>query len=252
MNAQGPSAIAIIPARLGSTRFPGKVLASDTGKPLIQHVCEAAARASRVSRVVVAADDERIVQAVESFGGVAVMTDTDHPNGTSRLAQAARLLNLDADQILVNVQGDEPEIEPSVIDAAIEALHTRNTPIATCAAQAAPDDARNPNVVKVVVGADGCALYFSRSPIPHARDGGDATTLRHVGIYAYRRSFLEDYVSLTPTPLEITEKLEQLRVLEHGHRIAVAICADVNTHAGIDTPEQYRAFVERWIASHTA
>lgn len=262
MTAQEPSAIAIIPARLGSTRFPGKVLASQTGRPLIQHVCEAAARATRVSRVVVATDDSRIVQAVEAFGGVAVMTDRAHPNGTSRLAQAARLLELDPDQIIVNVQGDEPEIEPGVIDACIERLHTQQAPIATCAVHAAPDGAQNPNVVKVVVGLDGCALYFSRAPIPNtptpnspppdAQETRVAKTLRHVGIYAYRRSFLDTYAALSPTPLEVTEKLEQLRVLEHGHRIAVAICADANAHPGIDTPEQYRAFVKRWNTSHTA
>ena len=253
MSVQGISAIAIIPARLNSTRFPGKVLACETGQPLIAHVCDAAAKAALVSRVVVATDDERVKQAVEAFGCEVVMTRTDHPNGTSRLAEAAQILDLNPTQFVVNVQGDEPEIDPGVIDACINALHDAGTPIATCAVIASPDDAQNPNVVKVVIATDGCAMYFSRAPIPHVRDdSGTVETLRHVGIYAYRRSFLEEYAKLAPTPLENAEKLEQLRALEHGHRIAVAICRDADAHAGIDTPEQYQAFVERWKSSHKA
>ena len=253
MNAQEISAIAIIPARLESTRFPGKVLACETGRPLIAHVYDAAARATLVSRVVVATDDERVKQAVESFGCEVVMTRTDHPNGTSRLAEAAQILDLDPTQIIVNVQGDEPEIDPSVIDACIGALHDADTPVATCAVIAGPNDAQNPNVVKVVVGTDGCAMYFSRASIPHMRsDGGNVDSLRHIGVYAYKRSFLDEYAKLATTPLEDAEKLEQLRALEHGYRIAVAICRDASAHAGIDTPEQYQAFVERWKSSQKA
>lgn len=242
-----PRATAIIPARLGSTRFPSKVLADRTGKPLIQHVCEAAARAPSIERVVVATDDESVLRAVTAFGGQCVMTRRDHTNGTSRLAEAAAALGLAADAIVVNVQGDEPEIEPAVIEAAIAALASGNSPVATVATPfATGEDAANPNIVKVVRRLDGTALYFSRALIPFPRDPGRAPVppLKHVGLYAYRRSFLDTYARLAPTELEHTEHLEQLRILAHGYSIAVAV-VDSPGHAGIDTPEQYEAFVLR-------
>lgn len=235
------SAVAIVPARLASERFPRKVLASETGKPLIQHAAEAAARAATITRVVVAADDREIAEALAPFGTEVVLTG-EHPNGTSRLAEAARLLDLPDDTVVVNVQGDEPEIEPEVIDAAVGALG--DCPVATVGSPFAPgDDPANPNIVKVVTRCDGRALCFTRALVPHPRSDGGAKPLRHVGIYVYRRSFLEVYASLAPTPLEITERLEQLRVLEHGYDIAVAACE--SSHEGIDTPEQYARFVER-------
>jgi 3-deoxy-manno-octulosonate cytidylyltransferase (CMP-KDO synthetase) len=237
--------VAIIPARLGSTRFPGKVLASETGRPLIQHVVEAASRSERIESVVVAADDERIREAVEGFGGRCVLTSSSHENGTSRLGEAAALLGLTPDAVVVNVQGDEPEIESAVIDGAIEALESGDAPVATMGVPVSRSEAADPNVVKVVVRRDGRALYFSRALIPHARDGGDVSVLRHVGIYVYRRSFLDVFAGLEPTPLERAERLEQLRILEHGYDISVAIGDASMVHPGIDTPEQYAAFVRR-------
>lgn len=239
-------AIAIIPARLGSTRFPAKVLARETGRTLVQHVCESASRASRVERVVVATDDQRVFDEVTAFGGSAVMTSAAHPNGTSRLAEAAAVLGLPDDAMVVNVQGDEPEIEGGLIDAVVDALATGSAPVSTAASPFMPgEDPRNPNIVKVTLRSDSTALYFSRAPIPYARaDSPAVMPLRHVGIYGYRASFLRTYVSLTATPLETTEMLEQLRILEHGHAIAVAI--HPSRSVGIDTPEQYEAFIERW------
>lgn len=238
----------MIPARLGSTRFPGKVLASDTGRPMIVHVCEAAARAPGVARVVVATDDGRVERAVVDAGFEAVRTRADHPNGTSRLAEAADLLELAPDQVVVNVQGDEPEAEPGPIAMAIRALTGGDTPadMATLASPFAPDeDPDDPNLVKVVLSRNSRAIYFSRSRIPFPRALG-APPLKHAGVYVYTAGFLRTYAALPPTPLEQTEGLEQLRALEHGRSIAVAVAA-FRSH-GIDTPEQYRAFVERWRA----
>ena len=246
-------AIAIIPARLGSTRFPGKVLADATGKPLIQHVAEAAARARSVERVLIATDDQSVLERVRAFGVECVMTSTEHANGTSRLAEAAEKLGIADEQIIVNVQGDEPELDPAIIDAAVDALRASRAPVSTVAASIDRALAADPNIVKVVRRADGAALYFSRSLIPCDRDnagGADAAALRHIGLYAYRRSFLKAYLALSPTPLERAEKLEQLRVLEHGYDIAVAVCDSADSAVGIDTPAQYEAFVARWRANH--
>lgn len=238
--------IAVIPARHGSSRFPGKPLACATGTPLIVHVCMRAA-ASCVDRVVVATDDQRIVEAVERGGFEAVMTRADHANGTARIGEAAEILGLGARDILVNVQGDEPEIEPGVIDAAVEALGSSSAPVATVASPFEPgEDWRDPHLVKVVISTNGEALYFSRAPIPHEPDGVGAAgvvPLRHVGLYVYRREFVQKYLAMEPTPLERAERLEQLRILEHGERIAVAVCRV--PHHGIDTPEQYARFVQR-------
>ncbi|MFO0083714.1 MAG: 3-deoxy-manno-octulosonate cytidylyltransferase [Phycisphaerales bacterium] len=243
-------AVIIVPARLASTRFPEKVLASATGKPLVQHVAEAAARARCATRVVVAADDERIARALKPYGTAVVMTRVDHPNGSSRLSEACQIIGMSDDAIVVNAQGDEPEMDAGIIDAAVTAL--LRTPGAVVGTAAAPlrsmTEFRDPNVVKVVTGVDGRALYFSRAPIPLNRDRpeepGEFGALRHVGVYAYRVGFLRAYVSMPATALERTESLEQLRVLEHGHVIGVARVA--TAHAGIDTPEQYAAFVERY------
>lgn len=255
MSAAAQGATAIIPARLGSTRFPGKVLADRTGKPLIRHVWESTGRAASLSRVVIATDDRRVLDAAGSFGAEAVMTSPEHPNGTSRLAEAAAKLGLPGDAIVVNVQGDEPDLDPSVIDAAVGALvrgeRSSGAAIATAATALRPamgERVDDPNIVKVVLGLDGCALYFSRAPIPFDRDGrGEgAAPLRHVGLYVYRRATLDRYAAMPPTPLEQTEKLEQLRALENGLKIAVAVVPPEATGGGgIDTPAQYEAFVSR-------
>jgi 3-deoxy-manno-octulosonate cytidylyltransferase (CMP-KDO synthetase) len=238
------AATVVIPARYGSTRFPAKILASDTGKPLVQHVVERAKQAARVREVIVATDDQRIADALRSFETRCVMTSPDHQSGTDRIAEVARNLR---DDIIVNVQGDEPEIEPATIDALIERLETTPDDMATAAtAFPAGADPGDPNLVKVVTGIDGRAIYFSRSPVPFWRDRTSSpapTYYLHLGIYAYKREFLLQFSNWPPTYLESTEKLEQLRALEHGRSIYV-LSVQRATH-GIDTPEQYAAFVKR-------
>ena len=250
-------ALAIIPARISSTRLPGKPLLAETGKPLIQHVVENAQRAQALVRIVVATDDQVIIDAVHGFGGEAVLTGP-HPNGTSRLAEALTLIDADHD-LIVNVQGDEPEIEPSVIDALVAGIAAdTDAPMATlCSRFADGEDPTNSNIVKLVRDVNGRAMYFSRSLVPFDRDKAGvsdkpqaipgAAYWKHPGLYAYRRDFLLNvYPTLTPTPLEQIEKLEQLRVLEHGYPIAVI---EANApEPGIDTPEQYAAFVARTAA----
>ena len=249
---------AIIPARLGSTRFPSKVLASETGKPLVVHVCEQAIRAETIGRVVVATDTQEIYDAVEAHGFKAVMTSVDHPNGTSRLGEACEVLGLLPTDVVVNVQGDEPEIDPSTIDAAYLALcHTVEPPEKAVGTVVVPitDEAEinNPNIVKAAIsgfGADtagdrvGIAHYFSRAPIPFRRVETPEPSYRHVGIYSYTVGAIHTYLSWQSSPLEVAESLEQLRWLAHGYRIW-ATPVDTS-HTGIDTPEQYRAFVERY------
>jgi len=238
------SVIAIIPARYASTRLPGKPLLDRTGKTLIQHVVESVARAGRVQRVVVATDDQRIFDAVAAFGGQAVMTSTEHRSGTDRLNEAAAKLHLADDDIVVNVQGDEPDIPPACVDELVGLLETCGTPMATLCTPLPVEQADNPNRVKVVFSRDRRALYFSRSRIPFDRDAaGTVRYYLHLGIYAYRTAFLRLFAGLSPTPAEEAEKLEQLRALEHGHAIAVA-CVNYDG-AGIDTPADYEAFVKQ-------
>lgn len=234
---------------MASTRFPGKVLANATGKPLIQHVWESASKSRRASRTVIATDDARVSAAAAAFGAECVMTRADHPNGTSRLAEAAATLGLPANSIVVNAQGDEPELDATLIDAAVEVLERSAAPVATVATPfrdgERPDD---PNIVKVVVGGSGTALYFSRSLVPYPREGAanaPVRPLRHVGLYVYRRSFLDQYLKLPVTDLEQTEQLEQLRILYHGFAIAVAVRVATG-FGGVDTPEQYAQFVARY------
>ncbi len=245
------STLAVIPARFGSTRFPGKPLADKTGKPLIQHVVEQVRRTASIDRVIVATDDQRIFEAVARFGGEAMMTRGDHPNGTCRIAEVVEKLGAEVrgDAIIVNVQGDEPEIEPRVIDELVAGLRGQpDADMATLASDfAADEDPADPNIVKLVVDQRGFALYFSRSVIPFDRDRQGLRPLKHPGLYAYRRAFLPRYVTLPATPLEEAEKLEQLRALEHGCRIAVV--RTVVRHHGIDTPQQYEAFVRRMRAA---
>jgi 3-deoxy-manno-octulosonate cytidylyltransferase (CMP-KDO synthetase) len=242
--------VAVIPARYASTRLPGKPLLAETGRPLIQHVVEAARRARRLDRVIVATDDRRIAAAVAGFGGEAVLTRADHPSGTDRVAEVAAALP--EARIVVNLQGDEPEISAEALDQVVALLEDDpEAPMATLCTPIRSDAVyRDPSCVKVVRSGSGRALYFSRSPIPHHRDGlpdpasGGPLAFLHLGLYAYRRDFLLRLASLPPSPLEQAEKLEQLRVLEAGHPIAVGVIEEPSI--GIDTPEDYRQFVARW------
>lgn len=236
----------IIPARLASTRLPNKPLADICGLPMIVRVAQAAAK-SKANRVVVAADDATIVSACEQHGVRAVLTDVTHLSGSDRLAQAANLLGLEDDAVVVNVQGDEPLIDADLIDQVAELLIDSRAPMGTaCHAIDSVADYANPNVVKAVLNASAMAINFSRAPTPFWRDGFDAASqlftalpspapLRHIGIYSYRAGFLRQFVTLAPAPNELVESLEQLRVLWHGHAIAVATVAHA-PGAGVDTP----------------
>lgn len=227
--------LCVIPARYASTRLPGKPLKDVAGKPMICRVYDRASQAKTLSGVVVATDDERILRAVEDHGGRAMMTAKDHPTGTDRLAEVAAAYP-DVD-VIINVQGDEPLIEPSLIDELGRAfdgddalkMATVMTPIEDEAEQ------KNPNNVKVVTDKNGCALYFSRSLLPYPRNSVGTPVYKHIGIYAYRRDFLLAYAKMAPTPLERAESLEQLRALENGYKIKC-----IKTYArfvGVDTPE---------------
>jgi len=239
----------VIPSRFASSRLPGKPLLRATGKYLIQHVYELAKKAQCGAEVIVATDDERIRVAVESFGGRATMTRADHPSGTDRIAEVAE--SLDAD-VIVNLQGDEPQFTPEDVDTLAGFLTNDNTvPMATLATPIRTDaEYRNPNVVKVVCDDAGRALYFSRSPIPMVRDGepdlGSGLFLQHLGVYAYRRDVLLTLSKTPPHPLEVAEKLEQLRALAHGIPIRVGVIPAA--HKGVDTPADYEAFVRSYRA----
>jgi 3-deoxy-manno-octulosonate cytidylyltransferase (CMP-KDO synthetase) len=217
------SVLVVIPARYASSRFPGKPLAPIAGKPMIQHVVEGVRRAQTVSRVMVATDDDRIRKAVEEFGGEAILTRQDHRNGTDRVAEVATHVPA---EIYVNVQGDEPLIDPAAVDAIVSAMNEDDSiQIATpCVAISRPNEIMDPNVAKVVLDFEGNALYFSRAPIPWVRDTGEtvaARHLKHVGLYAIRRNALMEYPTLPPGELEHLEQLEQLRWLENGFGIRV-------------------------------
>lgn len=244
------SAVGIIPARYGSTRLPAKALASLNGLPLIQHVYQQARKAAQLTDVVVATDDERIVRVVAGFGGRAIMTDSQHRSGTDRVAEVARGRD---EQVILNIQGDEPLIHPEQIDQVAKfLLDHRAAPMATVMTRLTrADDAANPNVVKIVVDQDGYALYFSRAPIPYVRhqtsdqrpETGQShvsglmsqVSYKHIGLYGYQREFLLRFPSLAQTPLEQAEQLEQLRALEHGYKIRVLETA--HDTVGVDTPE---------------
>ena len=215
-----PKVVGIIPARYGSTRLPGKALKLILGKPMVQRVYERALLARGLTTVCVATDDERVVHVVESFGGRAIMTSPDHPTGTDRLAEATR--GIDA-EIVVNLQGDQPFLNPVMIDEAVQPL--LDDPALPMATLMHPihrsEDLQDPSVVKVVVDLAGNALYFSRALIPFPRQAVPHSVCEHVGLYVYRRDFLQKLAQLSPTPLEKIESLEQLRVLEHGFRLRV-------------------------------
>ena len=227
--------VALIPSRYQSSRLPGKPLARIADKPMVQHVAERAAGARLVDEVLVATDDERVAEAVSGFGGTAVMTAATHETGTDRLAEVAR--HLDA-AIVVNVQGDEPLITGEAIDAAVALLDRDPADRMSTLRRRleAPDDLDNPAVVKLVIDLAGYALLFTRAAVPFVRAGHPAPPVwRHLGLYAYRRDFLLQVAALAPTPLERAEGLEQLRVLEHGHRIRTA--ETTAETVGVDTPE---------------
>lgn len=226
--------LCVIPARYASTRLPGKPLKDIAGKPMVCRVYDRAAQAEKVSDTLVATDDVRILNAVQEHGGRAMMTRKDHPTGTDRLAEVASA-HPEAD-LIVNVQGDEPLIDPSLIDRLVDVFEEEpDLPMATVMTKITDEEEqRNPNNVKVVTNKDGYALYFSRSLLPYPRHAG-CPVYKHIGIYAYRRDFLLRYAAMAPTPLETAESLEQLRALENGYRIKV-----VETEAqfvGVDTAE---------------
>jgi 3-deoxy-manno-octulosonate cytidylyltransferase (CMP-KDO synthetase) len=241
----------VIPARLASTRLPEKLLLNETGQTVLQHTYEACTRAKLTQGIVVAVDHEKTLEVVRSFGGHFMMTDPDAQSGTDRVAEVARSMpEVDA---FVNVQGDEPEIAAESIDLVMQMLI--NNPWASVATLATPIRSRanleDPACVKVVLGHDASALYFSRSPIPHPRQWDDALLtmtpapfLQHIGIYGYKRDFLSKLGRLAPSPLESIEKLEQLRFLQSGHRMVVGLVPQ--SHRGIDTRADYDAFLRRW------
>jgi 3-deoxy-manno-octulosonate cytidylyltransferase (CMP-KDO synthetase) len=238
--------LACIPARYGSTRFAGKVLAKDTGKFLIQHTYEQACLARLPDRVIIAADDERIAAAAKSFGAECILTSVEHKSGTDRIAEVVAALDVD---IVVNLQADEPEINPQNIDYLAKLLlDNHQCQMATLVAEFEnAEQVKDPNIVKVVVDKDNYAIYFSRAPIPYDREksgiGKMQQYLRHLGIYAYRKEFLLKITALPQSRLEKIEKLEQLRAIELGFPILVGKVK--HTCDGIDTPSQYAKFVKR-------
>lgn len=239
VSGDNPKVVAIIPARYASVRFPGKVIALLADKPVVVHTYERTARSSVVSETIIATDDERVAEAVAPYGVNVVMTRADHPTGCDRIAEVAA--SLDAD-IIVNVQADEPLIDPALIDAAVQPMFDDPELPMSTARHAIHDPAliSDPNCVKVVCDTNRRALYFSRSPIPFLRDAehdplSDAIYWQHIGLYVFRRTFLLEYASMAPTPLERYENLEQLRVLEHGYGMAVVDAEEPSI--GVDTPE---------------
>ena len=245
-------AVGIIPARYESTRFPGKPLAPIAGRPMIQHVYERACRAKHLDEVWIATDDARIADAARGFGAPVAMTSPDHPTGSDRLAEACQDLDC---EIVVNIQGDEPLIDPAQIDACVDALLANpNIPMATLVHPAGAAIASDPHRVKVVLDAAGRALYFSRAPIPAQHTGGAGTAddaprfLQHIGIYAYRREFLLEFVALPRTCLEVAEGLEQLRALEHGYAIQ-AVIIEAFESCAVDVPADIAKVEARLAAS---
>lgn len=237
------SFVVIIPVRYASTRFPGKPLVDINGKPMVVHVLERA-RESGAARIIVATDHDEVAKAVEAAGGEVCMTRADHQSGTERLAEVVEKCGFSDDTVIVNVQGDEPMIPPTIIRQVAENLAARAVGMATLAAPIhSAEEAFNPNAVKVVLDAEGYALYFSRATIPWDRDRFAVsretignTLLRHLGIYGYRAGFIRRYVNWEASPLENIEMLEQLRVLWYGEKIHVAVAAEI-PGTGVDTPE---------------
>ena len=235
MSGVGSKALVVIPARFASTRLPGKPLADIGGKPLIRRVYEQAKKLKTAGRVIVATDDERILETVEGFGGKAVMTDKKHPSGTDRVAEVAE----DAEEsIVVNIQGDEPFFDTDAVDRAVKTLMDNpSLKVATLRVPIDEEEANDPNVTCVVCDKKGNALYFSKLPIPNDRDGNakERPLYKHLGVYIFRREYLLVYSAMPPSPLELCEKLEQLRILESGEKI---FCEITDTDSiGVDSPE---------------
>ena len=229
--------VVLIPARLAATRLPNKPLLEIAGQPLIRHVWERARRAAGVDLVAVATPDAEIVRAVEAFGGQALLTSDTHRSGTDRLAEAAALLNLPPDALIVNIQGDEPLIDPATVALCFAPLlGDPALPMASLMCPCPASDIENPACVKVVCARNGDALYFSRARLPFPRNlQTGVTVMQHIGLYAYRRDFLAAFAALPPTPLEQAESLEQLRALEYGYRIRMTRVE--NAPVGVDTPD---------------
>lgn len=224
--------LGVIPARYGSTRFPGKPLALIAGKPMIQHVYEQVVK-SNLTDIIVATDDIRIVEAVEAFGGKAMMTRDDHINGTCRVAEVARAFP--AAEFIINIQGDEPLIDPELINRLILAFTSEIPMVSVKRKICDQSEIHSSDCVKVVTAQDGRALYFSRSPIPFNRDNKEVDFYKHIGVYGYERNFLFHYIELAPTPLELVEQLEQLRVLENG--FSIKMVETDRDFIGVDRPE---------------
>lgn len=232
---------AVIPSRLASTRFPGKPLASINGKPMVQHVVERCLEARCFQRVIVATDDSRIEQAVRAFGGTALLTSANHPSGTDRVAEVARLLGLTGGEVVVNVQGDEPALHPDTLRALVSLFTLPEVSLGTLVRPLREDERTKPTVVKAVLDEANRALYFSRADIPFQRDATAAPLQRwaHVGLYGYRASTLETLAALAPTALERTESLEQLRALGHGLRFHCAVT--MHASVSVDVPDDVPA-----------
>lgn len=237
--------IAIIPTRLNSTRLPRKVLLKNTGKYLVQHVYEQAVK-SKADQVIVAADNEEIQKACEEFNAPCYLTSPNHESGTDRIAEVAKTLECD---LILNIQGDEPEIDPAHINQLIDFMIKTNASVGTLAENiTTKEDYVSPNVVKVVVNKLDEALFFSRAPIPYPRNTSEMHPLRHLGIYAFKKDFLETFTSLEPTDLEKLESLEQLRILDYGYKIHVDVI-DGKSQNGIDTLKDYQNFIKRYLGN---
>lgn len=232
----------IIPARYGSTRFPGKPLADISGKPMFFHVYKRAIKCPELAKAVLATDDERIASAARALGVPVVMTRKDHPSGTDRVLEAAQLLNLPDDSIIVNIQGDEPLLEPAMLTELVQPFVSPDIEVTTLARKIGQNEAENINQVKVVFSKTGNALYFSRTPIPFYRDGRDGSFFGHIGLYAFRMKTLVKFVSLGPSGLETAEKLEQLRLLEND--IPIHVVLTEHKSIGVDSPEDVLAICE--------
>ena len=232
----------IIPVRFGSTRFPGKPLADICGKPMFLHVYERAIKCTRLTKTLVATDDDRIFSAAKALGVPAVMTRKDHPSGTDRVLEAAQLLNLPDDAIIVNIQGDEPLLEPAMLTELVGPFISPGIEVTTLARKIGQNEAANINQVKVVFSGTGKALYFSRAAVPFYRDAGKGSFFGHIGLYAFRMKTLMRFVSLGPSGLETAEKLEQLRLLENDIPVHVVITA--HKSIGVDCPEDINTICE--------
>jgi 3-deoxy-manno-octulosonate cytidylyltransferase (CMP-KDO synthetase) len=233
--ARLPKCYGIIPARYQSTRFPGKPLADIDGRPMIWHVYEQARRCTELSSVVLATDDDRIRSAAEKWGIPVVMTRTDHPSGTDRVREAAGKMKLASDAVVVNIQGDEPALEPAMLTELVRPFSAQEIQATTLARKINAQEAANPDLVKVVFAKNGVALYFSRSPIPYHRNAQKVKFYGHIGIYAFRMKILNKFVALDQSRLEVTEKLEQLRLLENN--IPIHIVLTDHQTIGVDRPE---------------